>query len=63
MMLFDKLIEERETQAAESLRIMAPSGVWSYETLARTAFHAITMMADLGQPGLVSHSVKVPVTQ
>ncbi len=46
-MLFEKLIEERETQAAESLRTMAPSGVWSYETLANTAFHTITMMVDL----------------
>jgi hypothetical protein len=45
LLLFDKLIEERETQAAVSLRILASTAGQINETLANTAFHAITRTA------------------
>jgi hypothetical protein len=48
LMLFDKLIEERETQAAGSLRIMVSFGWSDHETLAKTAFHTITKTSRSG---------------
>jgi hypothetical protein len=53
--LFDKLIEERETQAAESWRILGQSREWLVDrkkTLAISAFQAITMARLVrGNPG------------
>jgi hypothetical protein len=64
-MLFDKWFEERETQAAESWRIRGRARArWRIEqTLAISAFQAITMRIRFGVTQARCNCVKVPVTQ
>jgi hypothetical protein len=63
-MLFDKLIEERETQAAESWRIRALCQQCRVdETLAMLRFSHHQDVHALAQAGSGRVRVKVPVTQ
>ncbi len=66
LLLFDKLIEGRETQAAESWRVSGLSSdrLGTERDSGESAFQAITMAHPVrGNPCRVRLVVKVPVTQ